>query len=85
MCAVNGGLGRKLCHHLLAMQSSLLLEYVLSDGKVEVLIPNFSKIFRKIPKQKFNQKSPNKRKENKIKENKIKVKENNNDDDRSKA
>lgn len=62
----------KLSHHLLAMQSSLLLHVVLSDRKVEVLVPNFSK-FLGVYQSKIPSKSPNKRKEKKRKINKTPI------------
>ena len=74
LCAELMVTNSKLCHHLLAMQSSLLLEYVLSDRKVEVLIPNFMKFLGKYT-NKIAPDTPNKRKEKEIKENKIKRKE----------
>lgn len=57
----------RLGHHLLAMQSSLLLQYVLSENRVEILIPNFAKYLGKY-ESKMSPNTPNKIKENEIKE-----------------
>jgi len=62
----------RLGHHLLAMQSSLLLHYVLTDSKVEILVPNLSKYLGKYT-NKIPSNPPNKIKEKKIKGKKIKV------------
>ncbi len=63
----------KLSHHLSAMQSSLLLEYVLTVGKAEILVPNFSKFLGKYQtKNDSNYSNKKKRKEIKRKENKRK-------------
>jgi hypothetical protein len=59
----------RLGHHLLAMQSSLLLHYVLTDSKVEILVHNFPKYLGKYT-NKIPSNTPNK-----IKEKEIKVKE----------
>lgn len=69
LCAELMVTNSKLGHHLLAMQSSLLLHVVLSDRKVEVLIPKLAKYMGKYESKKPPN-SPNKRKENKRKENK---------------
>ena len=71
LCAELMVTNSKLGHHLLAMQSSLLLEYVLSDGKVEVLIPNLSKYLGRYSTKKAPNLS-NKRKEKEKKEKKSK-------------
>ena len=63
----------KLGHHLLAMQSSLLLQYVMDDRKVEVLLPKLLKYMGRY-QNKNTSNSPNKRKENKRKENKVEKK-----------
>lgn len=73
LCAELMVTNSRLGHHLLAMQSSLLLEYVLTDRKVEILIPNFPKYLGKYQTKK-SPNVPNKRKEKEIKENKRKEK-----------
>ena len=64
----------RLGHHLLAMQSSLLLQYVLTPEKVEILIPNFPKYLGKY-ETKISPNTSNKIKENKIKKKEIKEEE----------
>lgn len=63
----------RLGHHLLAMQSSLLLHYVMTDRKVEIHIPNIAKYLGKYT-AKLPSNTPNKRKEKKKKEKKSKEK-----------
>ena len=72
LCAELMVTSSRLGRHLLAMQSALLLEYVLSAGKVEILIPNLPKYLGR-----YSNKNPpnssNKRKEKKRKEKKRKA------------
>lgn len=72
LCAELMVTNSRLGHHLLAMQSSLLLEYVLSDRKVEILIPKFTKYLGKYTNKKPSNTS-NKRKEKEIKEKESKI------------
>lgn len=57
----------RLGHHLLAMQSALLCESVLSEKEVEILMPNLAKYMGRYDTKK-EPNSPNKRKEKEIKE-----------------
>lgn len=63
----------RLGGHLLAMKSSLLLDYVLTSDKVELHIPNFSKYLGKYENKKSSN-TPNKIKEKEIKLNESKEK-----------
>lgn len=64
----------KLVLHLSKMQSCSLLEYTMTENKVQLLVPNLAKYMGRY-ETKYDPNSPNKRKENKIKENKRKEKE----------
>lgn len=74
LCAELMVTNSKLGHHLLAMQSSLLLQYFMDDRKVELLIPNLVKYLGKYS-TKITSNTPNKKKEKEIKVNEIKRKE----------
>jgi hypothetical protein len=74
LCAELMVTNSRLGHHLLAMQSSLLLHYVMDDRKVEILMPNLVKYMGKY-ESKNHSNTPNKRKEKKRKEKEIKVNE----------
>lgn len=63
----------KLTHHLLAMQSSLLLQYSVNGTKVEVHVPNFLKFLGKYKKE-SPQIGPKERKEKERKEKESKEK-----------
>jgi hypothetical protein len=61
----------RLTHHLLAIQSSLLGEVLVTQKEVQILFPKLSKYMGKY-ETKLPSNTPNKRKEKKRKENKIK-------------